>query len=67
MIMNSLTETQSRAKRWPRVRNMPRCSICSDKMVAPEASVLQRGGEVCYLWSCERCGQGFVTQAAKLG
>jgi hypothetical protein len=42
---------------------MPRCPICSDVMVAPEASALQSGGEVGYLWSCDTCGHGFVTQA----
>jgi hypothetical protein len=45
---------------------MPRCSICSDLMVAPEASALQTGGKVIYLWSCDNCGQGFVTQASIL-
>ena len=45
---------------------MPRCSICSDLMVAPEASALQGGGKVSYLWSCDTCGQGFVTQASIL-
>jgi hypothetical protein len=64
MITNSRTEIQLRAAaQWPRARNMPRCSICSDLMVAPEASVLKSKGEVCYLWSCDRCGQGFVTKA----
>lgn len=45
---------------------MPRCSICSDLMVAPEASALQGGGKVSYLWSCDTCGHGFVTQASIL-
>jgi ribosomal protein L37AE/L43A len=50
-------------KQWPRMRDMPRCVICTDAMVAPEASVLKSDGEVSYLWSCDRCGQSFVTQA----
>jgi ribosomal protein L37AE/L43A len=50
-------------KRWPRMRDMPRCSICMDAMVAPEASVLKSDGEVSYLWSCDTCGQSFVTRA----
>jgi hypothetical protein len=42
---------------------MPRCSICSDLKVAPEASALLRtGGKVVYLWSGESCGQGFVSR-----
>jgi len=32
-------------------------------MIAPEASVLKSDGEVSYLWSCHRCGQGFVTES----
>jgi hypothetical protein len=62
MITDSQTKIQSRAARWPPVRNMSRCSICSDLLVSPEASVLQSPGEVCYLWGRERC-QGFVTKA----
>jgi hypothetical protein len=45
------------------MRDMPRCSICSDSMVAPEASVLKSDGEVSYLWSCDTCGHSFVTRA----
>ena len=55
---------RSQAKHWPRVRDMPRCSLCSDLMVAPEASILQLNGEVGYLWCCDTCGQGFVTRAS---
>jgi hypothetical protein len=56
-------QIEPRARQWPRMRDMPRCSICLDSMVAPEASVLKSDGEVSYLWSCDSCGQGFVTQA----
>jgi hypothetical protein len=55
---------RSRASHWPRVRNMPLCSLCSNSMVAPEASALQADGDVSYLWSCDSCGHGFVTHAA---
>jgi hypothetical protein len=51
---------------WPRARNMPLCSICSDLMVAPEVSALQPGGKVVYLWCCDICGDGFVSQASIL-
>jgi hypothetical protein len=60
------TEIQSRAAQWPRARAMPRCSLCSEVMVAPEASVLHSDREVRYLWSCDSCGQSFVTHAAIL-
>lgn len=52
------------ARQWPRVRDMPRCSICSNSMVAPEASVLKSNGSVSYVWSCDCCGHAFVTDAA---
>ena len=62
-MMARQAETEPSGRRWPRMRNMPRCSICTDFMVAPEASVLKTDGEVSYLWSCDRCGHGFVTEA----
>jgi hypothetical protein len=45
-------------------RAPPPCSICSDSMVAPEASVFRSVGEVSYLWSCDSCGCSFVTEVA---
>src|SRR2546423_9357701 len=56
-------ETEPSGRCWPRMRNMPRCSICTDFLVAPEPSVFKTDGEVSYLWRCDRCGQGFVTEA----
>src|SRR5258706_9487726 len=56
------TGSASSGRRWPRMRNMPRCSICTDFMVAPEASVLKTDGEVSYLWSCDMRGLGFVPE-----
>jgi hypothetical protein len=64
MASQHQTAFRSRASHWPRVRNMPLCSLCSNSMVAPEASALQADGDVSYLWSCDSCGQGFVTHAA---
>jgi uncharacterized protein with PIN domain len=52
------------SRHWPRVRDMPRCSICSNSMVAPEASALKSNGSVSYVWSCDSCGHAFVTHAA---
>ena len=59
-------EVRSQATRWPRVRDLPRCASCSDPMVAPEASALRADSKVSYLWSCDCCGQSFVTNAAKV-
>ena len=64
MVPLQPAETDEVSLLWPRA--MPRCSICSDLMVAPEASALQADDRVVYLWSCDTCGQGFVTQASIL-
>jgi uncharacterized Zn finger protein len=61
--MSALHAHQTSGRRRPRVHLITRCSICSDTMVAPEVSVLKSDGEVSYLWSCDRCGHGFVTEA----
>jgi hypothetical protein len=45
-----------------RMHNVPRCAICSDTMVAPEASVFKSADQISYLWSCDTCGLGFVTE-----
>jgi ribosomal protein L37AE/L43A len=57
-------QIEPQSRQWPRVRDMPRCSICSDSMVAPEASALKSDGAVSYVWSCDCCGHAFVTHAA---
>ncbi|MCL2715637.1 MAG: hypothetical protein FWD68_13885 [Alphaproteobacteria bacterium] len=41
---------------------LPHCPICSDTMVAAEASVLSADLVVSHLWSCDTCGCGFVTR-----
>jgi hypothetical protein len=64
MALQHQTDFRPQASHWPRVRNMPMCSLCSNSMVAPEASALEADGDVSYLWSCDSCGHGFVTQAA---
>lgn len=46
------------------VSNRPICKICSDSMVAAEASAFLSDECVSYLWSCDTCGYGFVTTHA---
>jgi hypothetical protein len=46
----------------PRGSRRPVCAICSDSMVAAEASAFVAGDVVSYLWSCDTCGYGFVTK-----
>lgn len=45
-----------------RPSDKPICVICSDTLVAAEASVLLADNEVSYLWTCDTCGCGFVTK-----
>lgn len=40
----------------------PVCAICGDTMIAAEASVLMADDRIGYLWTCDTCGYGFVTQ-----
>jgi hypothetical protein len=46
----------------PRERDMPTCAVCSDSMIAAEASAFLADESVIYLWTCETCGYGFVTK-----
>ena len=46
----------------PREREMPTCAVCSDSMIAAEASAFLSDDSVIYLWTCETCGYGFVTK-----
>lgn len=40
----------------------PICKICSDSMMAAEASAFHSDDVITYLWSCDNCGYGFVTK-----
>jgi len=48
--------------RIPRERELPTCPICADSMIAAEASAFLSENVVGYLWTCDTCGYGFVTQ-----
>lgn len=48
----------------PRGSDLPACRVCSDTMVAAEASAFLSDGVISYLWTCETCGYGFVTKHA---
>lgn len=43
---------------------MPTCKVCASQMIAAESSVLGKDNVVSYLWSCDVCGYGFVTDAS---
>ena len=46
----------------PRGSDLPVCLVCSDSMVAAEASAFLSDNVVSYLWTCDTCGYGFVTK-----
>ena len=46
----------------PRGGSLPTCLVCADSMVAAEASAFLSENSVCYLWTCDTCGYGFVTK-----
>jgi hypothetical protein len=37
------------------------CPVCADSMIAAEASAFVAENLVSYLWTCDTCGYGFVT------
>jgi hypothetical protein len=39
----------------------PTCTVCADSMVAAEASAFVAENLISYLWTCDTCGYGFVT------
>lgn len=46
----------------PRGSDLPTCRVCADSMVAAEASAFLTDNTVSYLWTCDTCGYGFVTE-----
>jgi len=37
------------------------CPVCADSMIAAESSAFLTDNVVSYLWTCDTCGYGFVT------
>ncbi len=63
-IMSSSSQHSTSNVPAPRGRDLPTCAVCSDSMVAAEASAFLAEDTVSYLWTCETCGYGFVTKHA---
>ena len=61
--MTAIVETQTIGPRLPSSRGgeRPTCTVCADSMVAAEASAFVSDDVVSYLWTCDTCGYGFVT------
>lgn len=45
----------------PRGADLPTCPVCADSMIAAESSAFLADNVVSYLWTCDTCGYGFVT------
>jgi ribosomal protein S27AE len=47
----------------PRESALPTCPVCTDSVVAAEASAYVAADNlISYLWTCDTCGYGFVTK-----
>jgi hypothetical protein len=66
VAMPAIAEVLSTVARHPdpRERDLPTCPVCSDSLVAAEASAYLPENVVSYLWTCDTCGYGFVTKHA---
>jgi hypothetical protein len=62
--MSAVAEVMSTLKPQAALRgsDLPTCPVCADTMVAAEASALMSDNVVGYLWTCDTCGYGFVTE-----
>ncbi|QUS42436.1 hypothetical protein RPMA_15510 [Tardiphaga alba] len=54
------TSHQTTSSTTPRV-DLPTCPVCADSMIAAESSAFLAENVVSYLWTCDTCGYGFVT------
>jgi len=50
--------------RAKRISKRPTCTVCAASMEVAEASAFVTDDVVSYLWSCDVCGYGFVTDHA---
>lgn len=62
--MPALAETLSTNPPRFRLRSgdRPICIICSDSMMAAEASAFLSDDVITHLWACDTCGYGFVSK-----
>jgi hypothetical protein len=65
VTMSAVAAVPTKAShRAPRGSDLPTCPVCADSMIAAEASAFLTDDVVSYLWTCDTCGYGFVTQHA---
>jgi C4-type Zn-finger protein len=58
---HATTTSHPTANTTPRGADLPTCPVCADSMVAAESSAFLADNMVSYLWTCDTCGYGFVT------
>jgi C4-type Zn-finger protein len=59
-IRTTKTSHQNAPGTAPRA-DLPTCPVCADSMIAAESSAFLADNIVSYLWTCDTCGYGFVT------
>ncbi|UGV26783.1 hypothetical protein E0H22_14495 [Rhodopseudomonas boonkerdii] len=60
-IRTTKTSHQKSPGSPPRGVDLPTCPVCADSMIAAESSAFLADNVVSYLWTCDTCGYGFVT------
>ncbi len=63
-IRTTGTSHQNSPSTAPRGADLPTCPVCADSMIAAESSAFLADNVVSYLWTCDTCGYGFVTNHA---
>lgn len=60
--IHTTTTPHQNASRMPaRGPDLRTCPVCADSMIAAESSAFLADNMVSYLWTCDTCGYGFVT------
>jgi C4-type Zn-finger protein len=60
-IRTTATSHQKASGTTQRSVDLPTCPVCADTMIAAESSAFLADNVVSYLWTCDTCGYGFVT------
>lgn len=60
-IRTTTKSHQTTSTTTPRGADLTTCPVCADSMIAAESSAFLADNVVSYLWTCDTCGYGFVT------
>jgi predicted RNA-binding Zn-ribbon protein involved in translation (DUF1610 family) len=61
MIVQSACQAQSRRLRPAASLSRPKCPRCGSVLLVAEESRFNAAGHVDHDWSCDKCGNAFVT------